>query len=208
MGEGGVAALVRLAALAGPASRPHPPWAVASLVDIQGLLIPLESARYVHAQGSKQGDDAMDICHITLTAARESRLPLFPDEHTYLEVLRRLGAVVCGCLALFAIVAEHLHLLALLSRAAAGRLAQRILLTLRPVVATPLAVRNDIRMVDSRPYLRWLLRYLLEQPRKHGGDGSPDEIRHCQDDASVDREARRRREGGVTVRRYHERQVC
>jgi hypothetical protein len=112
----------------------------------------------------------MEICHLTLTAARESRLPLFPDEATYLRGLHRLGAVAGGCLALFALIAEHVHLVALLSRLAAGRLAQRVSLALRPIVATALAP-SYIKVVDSRSYLRWLVRYILEQPRQHGMPG-------------------------------------
>jgi hypothetical protein len=114
----------------------------------------------------------MDIYHVTLTAEREARLPLFPDAGTYLEALHRIGAVCGGCLALFALIAEHLHLVALLSRAQAGRLAQAISLTLRPIVATPFAP-SHIRSVDSRSHMRWLLRYILEQPREHGMPGHP-----------------------------------
>lgn len=114
----------------------------------------------------------MDICHLTFTAARRSRLPLFPDQHYYLEALHRLGAIASGCLALFAIIAEHLHLVALLSRLAAGRFAQLMILTLRPVVTTPLAPSFPT-MVESRSHMRWLLRYLLEQPKQHGMPGHP-----------------------------------
>jgi hypothetical protein len=114
----------------------------------------------------------MDIWHITLTAERESRLPLFPDAAAYLEALHRLGKVWAGCLALFALIAEHLHLVALKSRPVAGRLAQATILTLRPVVTTPLA-SSYFAHVDSRAYMRWLLRYILEQPEKHGMPGHP-----------------------------------
>jgi hypothetical protein len=115
---------------------------------------------------------AMEIVHVTLTADRESRLPLFPEERAYRLALRKLGAVAAGCLALFAVVAEHMHLVALLSRAAAGRLAQRLLLALRPIVATPLAA-SHIRLVETRAHMRWLLRYLLEQPKAHGMPAHP-----------------------------------
>jgi hypothetical protein len=114
----------------------------------------------------------MDIWHVTLTAERESRLSLFPDEAAYLEALHRLGKVCAGCLALFALIAEHLHLVALRSRPAAGRLAQATILTLRPVVTTPLAP-SYFKPVDTRSYMRWLLRYILEQPQKHGMPGHP-----------------------------------
>lgn len=112
----------------------------------------------------------MDIQHITLTAERESRLPLFPDEGRYLEALVHLGAVCQGCLALFALVAEHLHLVACLSRAAAGRLAQAVLVSLGSIAATPLAA-SHIRPVETRAHLRWLHRYVLEQPKTHGMPG-------------------------------------
>jgi hypothetical protein len=114
----------------------------------------------------------MDIWHVTLTAERESRLPLFPDEAAYLEALHRLGKVCAGCLALFALIAEHLHFVALKSRPAAGRLAQATILTLRPVVTTPLAP-SHFASVDTRSHMRWLLRYMLEQPQKHGMPGHP-----------------------------------
>jgi hypothetical protein len=114
----------------------------------------------------------VEIQHLTLTAERETRLPLFRDERGYLQALWRIGAVCRGCLALFALLAEHLHLVAALSRAAAGRLAQSVLVTLKPVVATPLAA-SHIRSVESRSHMRWLLRYLLEQPKEHGMQGHP-----------------------------------
>lgn len=114
----------------------------------------------------------MDIFHLTLTAERENRLPLFVAEQHYLEALHRLGAVCGGCLALFALVAEHLHLVALLSRFAVGYLARAAVLTLRPIVATPFAP-SYIKPVASRSHMRWLLRYLLEQPAKHGMAGHP-----------------------------------
>jgi hypothetical protein len=114
----------------------------------------------------------MEIQHITLTADRESRLPLFPDEPTYLEALHRLGLVCRGCLALFGLVAEHLHLVALLSRVAAGRLAQSVIVSLSSITATRLAP-SFIKSVVTRAHLRWLPRYLLEQPREHGMRGHP-----------------------------------
>lgn len=114
----------------------------------------------------------MDLFHITLTAQRENRLPLFVDEPHYLEALRRLGAVCGGCLALFALIAEHLHLVALLSRVMAGYLARTAVLTLRPIVATAFAP-SYIKPVASRSHMRWLLRYLLEQPTKHRMSGHP-----------------------------------
>jgi hypothetical protein len=114
----------------------------------------------------------MEIVHITLTAMRDSRLPLFPTEEAYLDALHRIGAVCGGCLALFALLAEHLHLVALLSRARAGHLARGVLLTLRPIVATPLAP-SYIKPVTTRAHMRWLLKYMLEQPREHGMSGHP-----------------------------------
>jgi len=114
----------------------------------------------------------MEICHITLTAERKSRLPLFPDGAAYLEALRRLGAVCQGRLALFALIAEHLHLISPVPRAAGGRLSQAVSVTLRPIVATPLAPSFPT-MVESRDHVRSLLRYLLLQALKHGMPGHP-----------------------------------
>lgn len=114
----------------------------------------------------------MDIQHITLTAQRDSRLPLFSTPSAYREALHRLGAVCAGCLALFALVAEHLHLITPRSRAFAGRLAQAVQRTLSPVVATPFA-ESHIRGVESRSHMRWLVEYNLLQPVKHGMPGHP-----------------------------------
>jgi len=114
----------------------------------------------------------MDIQHITLTAGQDNRLPLFPDDAAYLEALHRLGAVCLGCVALFALVGEHLHLVVQASREKAGRLAQASIRTLTPIVATPFA-SSHIRPVKNRSHMRWLLRYLLEQAAKHGMPGHP-----------------------------------
>jgi hypothetical protein len=114
----------------------------------------------------------MEIQHLTLTSERDARLPLFPDEGTYLEALRRIGAVCQGCLALFALIAEHLHLIAVRSRAAAGRLAQSVLVSLNPIVGTPLAP-SHIKAVETRQHMRSLLRYILEQPKEHRMPGHP-----------------------------------
>lgn len=115
----------------------------------------------------------MDLCHITLTAERESRLPLFSDEAAYREALRRIGKVFNDRLALHGLLPEHVHLLPQASRAESGRLAQATLATLAPLVATPFAAPSFIRTVKSRAYLRYLLRYFLEQPVKHKVPGPP-----------------------------------
>jgi hypothetical protein len=70
------------------------------------------------------------------------------------------------------LIAEHLHLVALTSRLLAGRMAHAILLTLKPIAATRLA-SSHIRPVLSRAHMRWLFRYILEQPREHGMPGHP-----------------------------------
>lgn len=125
-------------------------------------------------QGEDRNEEAvpMEICHITITAERRSRLPLFPDEAAYLCALERLGAVCQGSLALFALVAEHVHLLSAVGRSTGGRLAQSVSLALRPVVATPIAPSFST-MVASRDHARSLLRYLLLQSEKHGMPGHP-----------------------------------
>jgi len=108
----------------------------------------------------------MEIQQIVLTAERKGRLPLFTEESHYFEALHRLAHVSKGCLVLFALIAEHIHLVALLSRAAAGRLAQAASLALRPIVKTPLA-KSYIDGVDGRGHMYRLVRYELDQPRKH-----------------------------------------
>ena len=114
----------------------------------------------------------MELHHITLTADRDSRLPLFADQAVYHQALHRLGGVCQGRLVLFAVLAEHVHLVSRQSRPEAGRLAQTVLLGLRPIVATPFAP-SHIRAVESRAHMRSLLRYLLEQPLHHGMPGHP-----------------------------------
>lgn len=114
----------------------------------------------------------MDIHQIVLTAERERRFPLFTEEKHYLEALHRIGRVCRGNLVLFALIAEHLHLIALLSRAAAGRLAHRVLLTLRPMVQTPLAT-SYIKEVEGPGHMYRSVRYELKQPTKHDMPGPP-----------------------------------
>jgi hypothetical protein len=112
----------------------------------------------------------MELHQIVLTSQRDRRLPLFTKEHHYLEALHRLGRVCKGNLALFALIAEHLHLIALLSRTAAGRLAQAVLVTLRPLAKTPLAT-SYIDEVDGRGHSYRSVKYELQQPQKHGMPG-------------------------------------
>lgn len=115
-------------------------------------------------------ESKLEIHQIVLTSQRNSRLPLFTEERHYLEALHRLGQVCKGNLVLFALIAEHLHLIVLLSRAAAGRLAQAVQLTLRPLVKTPLAT-SFIEEVDGRGHMYRSVKYELEQPKKHGMPG-------------------------------------
>lgn len=112
----------------------------------------------------------MELHQIVLTAERERRFPLFTEEKHYLDALHRIGKMCQGNLVLFALIAEHLHLITRLARAAAGRLAQRVLLTLRPIVQTPLAT-SYIKEVDGPGHMYRSVRYELEQPKKHGMPG-------------------------------------
>jgi hypothetical protein len=114
----------------------------------------------------------VDIHQIVLTAQRDRRFPLFTKTKHHLEALHRIGRVCKGNLVLFALIAEHLHLIAQLSRAAAGRLAQSVLLTLRPLVKTPLA-SSYIKEVEGPGHMYRSVRYELEQPKKHGMPGHP-----------------------------------
>jgi len=114
----------------------------------------------------------MEIHHIVLTSERESRLALLKDEEAYRLALHKLGRVFKGTLALFALIAEHLHMVSICSRVCAGRLARAAALSLRPIVSTPLAP-SYIKPVESRGHMRWLLKYELDQPAKHGMPGPP-----------------------------------
>ena len=114
----------------------------------------------------------MEIQHLTITARRDSRLPLFPDEARYRAAIRRLGRVVGRAaarvgLALFALVDEHLHLLGCGTRAAVARLGHAVRCSLKNLVATPLE-RPYHRDVTNRWHLKKLLEYFLDQPRHHG----------------------------------------
>jgi hypothetical protein len=114
--------------------------------------------------------EKMEIHQIVLTSQRDRRLPLFTKVRHYLDALHRLGRVCQGNLVLFALIAEHLHLIALLSRTAAGRLAHAASLTLRPLVETPLDA-SFIKEVDGQGHMYRSVKYELEQPKKHGMPG-------------------------------------
>jgi hypothetical protein len=67
---------------------------------------------------------------------------------------------------LFCVVDDHIHVILLCDRKEAGRMAQRILLALRPLTAVSLDPAR-IRPVETRAHLQWLVRYILNQPRHH-----------------------------------------
>ncbi len=104
---------------------------------------------------------------VQLTFASTTRHALFPEERRRREALHIIGRVAGGCVVLFALVDDHLHLVLLCEREAAGIHARALLLALRPVVAVELAPAH-VSEVRGRAHLEWLVRYLLEQPAHHG----------------------------------------
>lgn len=73
---------------------------------------------------------------------------------------------------LFCIVDDHLHVVLLCEAQQAGVLSRELLLALRPLTGPNLAPAF-VRPVEGRGHLEWLVRYVLEQPTKHGLPGHP-----------------------------------
>ena len=111
-----------------------------------------------------------EMTHLTIGSAK--RLPLFPTEKHLRRAVRRVARVAGPRLALFGLIPTHLHLLALVGRAAAGRLMQAVALSLRTVAAARLAPGFP-RPVEDHDHLDRLLRYFLRQTLKHKVPGHP-----------------------------------
>ncbi len=107
-----------------------------------------------------------------LTWASDGRATLFPEEATRLAAVRALARVAGDWAMLFAIVDDHVHLALACDRKEAGRVARNGLVALRKLAAAPLEPAH-IRAVENRAHARWLVTYLLEQPKKHGLPAHP-----------------------------------
>ncbi len=106
-----------------------------------------------------------------LTFASDGRLALFPDETVRRTALRSLVPLLADRALLFCLVDDHLHVVMNQDRPDAGRSARAILLRLRSPV--PALSPAYIRPVENRSHLQWLVRYCIEQPRKHGLECHP-----------------------------------
>ncbi len=105
----------------------------------------------------------MEIAHYTQST--RSRRPLARDERERRALLRALTRQGGPRLLLFNLVDDHLH------QVLSGR---RVKVLARDLRRSIQAARPDLELepphvkpVGTRSYLRWLVEYLLDQPRKH-----------------------------------------
>lgn len=107
----------------------------------------------------------MRIWHLTI--ASDGRRPLFVDEASVRAAVRTLARVAGDDMALFCIVDDHVHVVALGEPARAGKLARALVLGLRPQAGAPVE-RARVREVESRSHMQWLVSYVLGQGPHHG----------------------------------------
>lgn len=112
----------------------------------------------------------MEIWNLTIPAI--GRHPLFPTEEARRRAVHALARVAGGSLALFCIVDEHIHLVAVCSRIEAGRLARAVGIALGHRAATRTGPAH-FRQVRERRHLETLVGYVLGQPAHHGLPGHP-----------------------------------
>ena len=123
------------------------------------------------AMRPRLGEEArMKLWHITISSKR--RLTMFPDERSWRRAVRRVIFVVGDVLVLYCFVDDHIHLVLFAEEAQVRRLAAALLFALRPLSSAPLEPPH-IRAVESREHLEWLVRYFLDQVRKHQLRGHP-----------------------------------
>jgi hypothetical protein len=106
----------------------------------------------------------MGLWHITIGSVR--RLTMFPSEQLLRAAVVRLVAVTGRCLLLFCIVDDHVHVVVWVDEQQVGRIGAALLCALRPIARAELERPHRVP-VKSRDHLEWLVRYLLDQPRKH-----------------------------------------
>jgi len=102
-----------------------------------------------------------------LTFSGDGRQAFFPGDAQRTGALQRLARLVPHDLVGFCLVDDHVHVAGLWTDEALPQQRRRLLLGLRAAAACPVDPAH-VRRVDSRSYLRWLVRYLLQQPLKHG----------------------------------------
>jgi len=110
----------------------------------------------------------MKMWHLTFSS--DGRNSLFINESSRLTAVRELARVAGGQIILFCLVDEHIHVAVLSESAVIGRIARSILLCMRQR-ADGLPEPAHLRQVKTRSHMQWLVRYLLEQPSKHGLPG-------------------------------------
>lgn len=107
-----------------------------------------------------------------LTFASDGRQALLPDEGLRRQALHTLARTVGDRVVLFCIVDDHVHVVLLCEAERVGVLSRALLLALRPLTGPALAPAF-VRPVEGRGHLEWLVRYVIEQPAKHGLPGHP-----------------------------------
>ena len=107
-----------------------------------------------------------------LTYASDGRQALLPEPALQRQALQALARAVAEQVVLFCIVDDHVHVVLLCQDERVGTLSRALLLALRPLTGPGLAPAF-VRPVEGRGHLEWLVRYVLEQPSKHGLPGHP-----------------------------------
>lgn len=107
-----------------------------------------------------------------LTFASNLRDPLFPDEALRRRAVRVLARVAGDRTVVFCVVDDHVHHVALSEEPRVGVLAGALHRALSPI-AGPGLESARVRAVEGRSHMRWLVHYVLDQPRKHGLDVHP-----------------------------------
>jgi hypothetical protein len=95
------------------------------------------------------------------------RLPLFPTDVSQRLAVRQLARAASGRLVLFGLVHEHGHPVVFCADEKIGLLKRSVRVSLRRVAAQPIE-EVWAEPVNGRNHMRSLLRYVLEQPARHG----------------------------------------
>jgi hypothetical protein len=106
----------------------------------------------------------LQIWHLTFSAT--GRWPLFDGESSRRAAVRLIAARVGHRLVLFCVVDDHLHVVVIGDRMAAGMMSRSLLFGLRAIASCPIEPAH-IRPVRNRAHMSWLVSYLLGQTRKH-----------------------------------------
>jgi len=102
-----------------------------------------------------------------LTIASVDRAVLYADDASLLAAVRTVAAIGGTAALLFCVVDDHAHAVLGTDRSACGTLARSLAYALGVRLPVELAP-SRLRSVASRSHLVSLVRYVLDQPRKHG----------------------------------------